>query len=491
MQKKQLVPKIFTVTCHTDMVGPGSTFVAIKGYKEDGVSYIPVALEKGAGTIVVEHGTSLSPETEKLIKEKKASLLFVKDARKELARLSAEKLNYPANKLRIIAVTGTKGKTTTAAFMEHLLKTAGYKTARLTSESNAILDYTEPAALTTPSADYLHHFFDVSVKKGVEWVVLEVAAHALALDRTAGLCFDGIIFTNFESEHLEFFENDEEYFKAKLRIFEQLKEGAPAFVNSDNKECRKIPTLYPFVKTFGLDNSLVDITAFVDSGAEHRLAFTLPWKGRKARLQAPLIRGIFNMYNILGVIAVALEIGVEIEDIATALDSFQGIPGRQDWYQLPNGAQAVVDFAHTPGSFKAVLSLVRMLTDHLIVVCGAGGDRDSSKRARMGEVASRYADILILTSDNPRTESPDAIIDDILAGVPEEKVKKVICEVDRVKAIKRAYNLSRYKSIIAVLGKGTEETQIIGANAFPFSDVTVLKSLCFIIVNSLLFPFIF
>lgn len=470
------LPQVFPVTCHTNYVGPGSTFIAIKGYKEDGTNYIHLALEKGATTIIVQIDTKLSADIKKQITKKGAQIQYVENTRATLAHLSAHVLNYPAKKLQIIGITGTKGKTTTTFLVEHILKEAGYKTAQISSVNNAILGKSKKSSLTTPPADYLQIFFDQCVKNGVEWVVVEVAAHALALDRTAGISFDGIVFTNFESEHLEFFKDLNEYFNTKLRIFEQLKPNAPAFINDDNSWCRKIPSYYPFIKRFGLDKPKLDITALVDHGWEHRLSFTVPWQTRKHRLMCPTLFGYFNAYNIIGAVGISLNLNIPMETIAAALYSFPGVPGRQDYYKLPNGAICIIDYAHTPESFKAILSFLRLYTDHLIVVFGAGGERDPKKRPLIGKEAATYADIIILTTDNPRSENPYQIIEDIFTGIPPEKKNNVLHEVDRAKAIKKAYSLSSENSIITILGKGAEKYQIIGNSILPFSDkVTILE----------------
>ena len=477
MKNKSVISPIFPVTCHTDHVGAGSTFVVIDGYKENGADYIPLALEKGACKIVVQTEAIISEEIQKKIVEKGASLHYVENSRKALAELSAQSLGYPAKKVRIIGITGTKGKTTTTYLVDHILKEAGYKTARINSGKSHLLGVAEQSPLTTPPADYLQYFFDRAVKHNVEWVIMEVAAHALMLDRTAGIEFDGVIFTNFEPEHLEFFKDAEDYFKAKLRIFEQLKPGAPALVNGDDRWCTTITSLYPFIERFGLDNLTLEKTALVDIGWEYRLSFTIPWQGRKQRVMCPGLIGRFNAYNIIGAVGLALELGVPMETIAAALYTFSGVPGRQDWYILANKAECIIDYAHTAASCEAILSLLRLRTGHLIVVFGAGGDRDHSRRPRMGSIAAHYADLIILTSDNPRSENPNHIIEDILSGIPKNKKNKILCEVDRAKAIYAAYSHSQQDSIIAILGKGAEEYQIIGDEIIPFSDHVVIQAI--------------
>jgi len=242
------LPTIYPVACHTDHVGPGSIFVAIQGFKQDGVRYIQQALEKGATEIVVQDDAELSDLPLGVHAHK------VSDTRKALAELSAQAAGYPAKKLKIIGVTGTKGKTTTVYLIEQVLKTAGYKTARLSTVNNAILDRENKAQLTTPQPDYLHQFFKRCVQEDVEYVVMEVAAQALSLHRVHGLQFDGVIFTNFSQEHGEFYDSMEDYFAAKCTIFEQINPGSPVLVNADDAWCRKINH---YVSWFSLQGAIV------------------------------------------------------------------------------------------------------------------------------------------------------------------------------------------------------------------------------------------
>ncbi len=477
MKKLVEIPEIFPVTCHTDHVGPGSTFVAIQGYKQSGVTFIPLALKKGASTIILQKNTELSQDLQEIIEKHGASISFVENTRVALAELSAQAAGNPAQKLRIIGITGTKGKTTTTYLVEHILKEAGFKTARISSGENAIADTTIKYSLTTPPADYIQQFLSQCINHNVEWVIMEVAAHALALERVGTITFDGVIFTNFDREHLELFSDLDEYFETKLQIFRHLKPSAPAYINGQDLWCQKIVDLYPQVKTFGLDDKQFTITALLDTGWEYRLSCTVPVDHKNYKLMCPALLGRFNASNIIASIGITLELGVSMDTIAAALYSFKGIPGRQDRYEMPNGAVAIVDYAHTPASYEAILSLLRLLTHNLIVVFGHGGERDKSKRPLLGAAAAKYADLMILTSDNPRTEDPQTIIDDIRQGIPEEKRTAVLSTIDRASAITTAYKYSKRGSIIAILGKGAEETQYIGTKKVRYSDKATLLSL--------------
>lgn len=443
-----IIPKIYPVACHTDNVGPGSTFVAIHGMKQDGVAYIPAALEKGARTIVVDNSAVISLELLALLKQYNAQLVRVENSRAALAHMSVHALSYPAKKLKIVAITGTKGKTTTTFLLEHILRSAGKKTAMLSTVLNRINGVDVPTKLTTQQPDYLNVFFDVCVKEGIEWVVMEVAAQAFTLHRVEGLMFDAAIFTNFSQEHGEFYTNMNDYFAAKAKIINHLKTHAPLIVNADDDRVMNLGELYD------------------DTYCFTRTLYT-----------CPALIGDFNQYNIAAAATCAIHLGVTRTAIQEALNSFIGVPGRLEKYQLTNGAWGIIDYAHNPSSFEAVLGELRTLTDHLIVIFGCGGERDSSKRPVMGKIASEIADQVILTADNPRTENLEEINKHILAGIASEHQHKILIEEDRERAIRLAYRRSRAGSIIVLLGKGPDEYQIIQGVTYPFSEKAILKSL--------------
>lgn len=437
------------VACHTDFVQEGGTFVAIKGMSFDGISFIPTALERGATTLVIQKDALLTPEVELLIKQKKASIVRVEDTRLALAQLSAIAFKHPAKKLKFIAITGTKGKTTTTFLVEHLLKNAGYKTALLSTVKNRINNVEYATKLTTQQPDYLHAFFDQCVKEGVEWVVMEVAAQAFSLHRVHGITFDAGIFTNFSREHGEFYPSQDEYFSAKAQLLSYLKPGAPLILNQDDTKVAALGEKYK-------------PTFFFTS--------THPYT-------CPQLVGRFNAYNIAAATAAVSALGVKKSSIISALASFPGVAGRLDRIQLPNGATAFIDYAHNPASFQAVLSELRLLTNNLIVLFGAGGDRDPVRRPLMGDIASTIADYIVVTSDNPRSEDPAEIARQILVGIKPEQAHKVMVELDREAAIRKAYAHSKAGSIIALLGKGPDEYQIVKGVTTPFSERSILLAL--------------
>ena len=378
-----------------------------------------------------------------------------------LALRSAQAAGYPSHNLRIIGITGTKGKTTTAYLLEHILKQAGYKTALLTTVVNRINDLLIPTPLTTPQPDYLHQFLKLCVDDAIDYVIMEVSAQALTFNRIDGILFDGVVFTNFEQDHLDYYKTMETYFQAKCQIFSYRKHGALACLNTDDPWLTTLVSSYANVCTFGVSKPQAHVLQNLlgNSGMLYDLHWNLVI--RKLSLNVRLLWVV-----IMSTIALQLQpwlcrSGLIYKRSVLLLKTFTKVPGRLERYLLPNGAIGLVDYAHNPSSCEAVLSLLSSLTDHLIVVLGAGGDRDRTKRPKMGAIAARYGHVFVLTSDNPRTEDPVQIADDIMAGVAPDLHGKVIRELDRTSAINKAYSLSRQGSIIAVLGRGHEEFQTL------------------------------
>lgn len=469
------MPATFPVTCHTDHVGRGSTFVAIKGFKEDGVKYIVEALHRGASTIVVEHDVIITPAAQSALKVFGAQLVRVGNARKSLAQLAAQAAGSPARALSIIGVTGTKGKTTTVHLTAHLLRQAGYRTALVSSVYTMIDGDAHRSPLTTPQADYLHQFLAQCVARGVTHVVMEVAAQAVTLYRTHGILFDAVIFTNFSLEHLEFYASMDDYFAAKKQLCTQRRIGAPLFVNGDNAACAALAHEYPHVISFGTQQSTVPIT--ITSDGAHPVTCTLECDGITYAFSSPACIGHFNGYNTAAAVLAALHVGIKPDVAQKALLSFSGVPGRMERYRLRNGAIAIIDYAHNPASYEALLSTLRVMTQQLIVVFGAAGERDASRRPLMGRIAAAYADCLVITQDNSRSEDPQSIIKDVKTGIMPDAACEIFVELDRERAIALACAHAQSGAIIALLGKGPDEYQIIGARKFHFSERAILESL--------------
>lgn len=466
------IPNIFPVTAHTHHVGPGSTFVAIAGKKQNGVDYIARAVAQGATTIVIEERAELPHATAQLLQQKNIQLMRVANTRLALAQLSAQALNYPAQKLTIIGITGTKGKTTTTFILEHLLRAAGHATALLSTIGNRIFEQQFPTALTTQQPDYLQVFLDVCVRAGVTHVVMEVSAQALSLHRLDGILFDSIIFTNFSQEHAEFYACQEDYFAAKKSLFLQLTPQASAFINVDDEYGKRLLQEYPQSISFGV---APPSQVRVESLQGPHLAGVIHAHNKKISLECPNLIGMHNLYNVLSAAAVALRYHVLPATITHAMKTFKGVPGRMELYQLPNGARCVIDYAHTPSAFQAILTTLRSMTDHLIVVFGCGGDRDPIKRPEMGRIAATLGDLVFVTSDNPRSEKLHDIVAQIMQGIDEQYKEKVVCEYDRQQAIVRACQASQHTSIVALLGKGPDEyEEVQGVKTF-FSERAIIQ----------------
>ncbi len=464
--------KIYPVTCHTDHVGRGTTFVVIQGYTHNGTEYIKCALEKGAQLIVADQ--SLPFGLQDLITLYGAQFKRVANARRALALLSAQASDYAHRKLKIIAITGTKGKTTTANILFHILQNAGIKVALISTTGNAIGSRRFPAHLTTPQPDYLHNFFKEAFQSGMQWVVMEVAAQAVSLHRIEGLRFSALLMTNIGREHLEFYGSMDAYVADKLKLLKFRKLNASAWINKDDTWLKWIEA--KSVHWFGMGVE-AELAGNLLATKNFSLSAEIFVSKKKYTIACPTLLGSYNLSNILAAIAGAMEVGLSSKKIATGLVSFPGIPGRQEQYVLSNGALAIIDYAHNPLSYKALFSTIRPLTNHLVLVFGAGGDRDSGRRPEMGELAAFYGDQIIITTDNPRTENPEDIVEGILSGIPEEIRSTIIIEPNRKKAIKKAYELSKKGSILALLGKGPDEYQLVGEKKIRFSERKILKSL--------------
>ncbi len=467
------MPAIFPVTAHTDFVGAGTTFVAIKGFAKNGLDYVPLALERGATHIVVDESTTISQDMYALLQKYGATLQRVADTRASLADLSAHAAGFPAHKLKIIGITGTKGKTTTSFITHHLLSAAGYNTALMTTVYNRIGSHIFKAPLTTAQPDYLHQFLKLCVEHDIEYVVMETAAQAFSMNRVAGISFAGIIFTNFSQEHLEFYPNMQTYFEQKSRIFEHANPEAPVIINIDNEWLTQHKNNATTISLAAQDAdwSVTQLKTFphLDMRVSH--------DQNEYRLHSPALVGEFNIYNCLTASVLAHELGVAWPIIQQGLATFSGVPGRVQKFELPNGAQAIIDYAHNPLSFENIFKLLRSMTDDLIVVFGAGGDRDKTRRPLMGALAEQWADYSIITTDNPRSEDAAVIAQEIMAGISGEGRQRAHIELDREQAIIQAYKRSRTGSIIALLGKGPDEYQIFGDQKIFFSEAQIIKAL--------------
>ena len=438
-------------------VTSGTLFFCVRGFTADGHDFAPDAVERGASALVCERPLSLGvPE------------VLVHDARAAMGPAAARFFGDPTTELDVVGITGTNGKTTTAFLVRHLLEAGGVQTGLLGTVKRVVGGIEEEVERTTPEAIDLQATFRSMLDGGDRACAMEVSSHALELGRADGIRFACRVFTNLTQDHLDFHETMDAYFAAKRRLFE---EPGLAVVNADDEYGRRIAAELPGAVTFAIDHEAhyrARDVHFDVSGA--RFACDTP-EGT-LELETPL-PGLFNVQNVLGALAVARSLGVDGELIAAALRDFNRVPGRFEPVDEGQQFGVLVDYAHTPDSLENVLRAARDLTEgRLHVVFGAGGDRDRSKRPLMGAAARELADRVIVTSDNPRNEQPEAILDQIMEGAGPGAER----ELDRRRAIALAIETAEPGDVVVVAGKGHEQGQEFeGGRKEPFDDVTVVR----------------
>ena len=427
---------------------PGELFVALPGYRTDGHRFICQAVEKGAALVLCEH----APEEE-------GPWLTVPNARAALAGVSANWFGHPARELTVIGVTGTNGKTTTTYLLKEVLeRAAGARVGLIGTNQNMIGSAVLPASRTTPESWEVQRLLRQMADSGCTHVVMEVSSHALVLRRVEGIRFAAGIFTNLTQDHLDFHGTMEAYRAAKGLLFRQC---GCAILNLDDEAGRYYAGTAPCpVFTYSENKDEADLTAKNIRLFPGHVEFEAVIRGGIRRVRLP-IPGGFTIYNALGVIACALNLGLELEAVAGALAQARGVKGRIEVVPTPTDYTVIIDYAHTPDALENILTTVRDFTPgRVICVFGCGGDRDRSKRPVMGAIASALADTAVVTSDNPRTEEPGAIIRDILAGMDGGGAEAVV-ESDRRAAIALALNMARPGDTVLLAGKGHETYQEI------------------------------
>jgi UDP-N-acetylmuramoyl-L-alanyl-D-glutamate--2,6-diaminopimelate ligase len=456
-------------------VEPGGLFVAIRGFRQDGHLYLPEALARGARAVVVDRPeVSVPPDIVKVV---------VPDSRQALPDLAAAFFGYPSRRLRVVGVTGTNGKTTTTFMSEAIFRAAGHKTGLIGTVENHVGDEVLPVERTTPESLDVEELFYRMTKVGVTHAVMEVSSHALELGRVKNIEFDIAVFTNLTQDHLDFHQTLDNYRRAKARLFEQLdrlgaKAGSrTAVINADDPsgEAMRRATSQRIL-TYGVREE-ADIRAEdVDIKAQG-VAFTLrtPIGTERVRLR---FTGLFSVYNALAACGVGLAEGISLATIKAALEGLPGVPGRFELIQEGQDFAVIVDYAHTPDGLENILRTAKEFArGRIILVFGCGGDRDRTKRPIMGHLAVRYADRVFITSDNPRSEDPLAIMQDIEAGARAEEGSsgKYILIPDRREAIREALAEARADDVVLIAGKGHETYQIIGDRTLPFDDRQVAR----------------
>lgn len=466
-------PDITGVAIDSREVKPGYVFLALLGHQEDGFLYAPQAVEAGAAVVLYE-----GPE------RPHAALLPVPAyAIHDLRRIAAPLLNIahgrPADRLFKVGVTGTNGKTTITRLVSALMAAKGHEVIRLGTIDYAFGNTVIPSRLTTPGPDQFFAMLEQGLAHGCDALAMEVSSHALQQDRVGGLRFDRTVFTNLTQDHLDFHADFEEYFAAKAKLFSSayLAESGIAILNADSPYGLRlrdglIKRGHQGIITFSQGKVDADLHLLASELKLSGSRLQVAWKGKDFEVHTALV-GAINLENSLAAIAFGLSLGLEPAVIDQALRDVT-VPGRNEVLALPRQAFAVVDYAHTPDALERVLHSLRPMTSgKLICIFGCGGDRDRTKRPLMGGIAARLADWTIVTSDNPRTENPESILNEIVAGMTSASKHQVI--LDRRQAIESALAMAQTGDCVLVAGKGHEDYQIIGKVKHSFSDQKVIS----------------
>ncbi len=442
---------------------PGNVFVCIKGYEQDGHRYAKMAEEMGASLIVAEDEVDV-----------KIPVCYVSDSRKTIARMACRFYDNPSKKFKLLGVTGTNGKTTTTYLIRSILETAKKRVGIIGTNENVIGDkilLTKSTTPTTPNSLELQKLFSEMVENDAEYVVMEVSSHALYLDRVFGCSYDVGIFTNLTQDHLDFHGTMENYMNAKAILFDISDNGA---INVDDEYGRKIAETHKDcdILTYGITND-ADIKAKNIDISARGVTFDVTYKGQdyEASLCIP---GKFSVYNALSAIGACILLGLDMETICEGLKNARGVMGRVEVVPTDTDYTVIIDYAHTPDGLENIINAVKEYAKgRVITLFGCGGDRDNSKRAIMGEIAGKLSDFSIITSDNPRTENPEAIISQIEEGMKKTDGDYTII-VNRREAIAYALSNAKAEDVIILAGKGQETYQIIGKEKFDFDERAVV-----------------
>lgn len=467
-QVKGSLDKAITVVVNDSRKAcPGSLFIAVKGVAVDAHRFIPQVIASGATAVVCEDLPSQL--------EEKVTYIQVKNSTIALAYLAAEWFDRPSEKLKLVGVTGTNGKTTTATLLYEMTCLMGYKAGLLSTVKNIVDKKEYPAKQTTPDHLSLNSLLHEMVQAGCDYAFMEVSSHACSQHRIDGLTFAGGIFTNLTRDHLDYHKTVENYIKAKKMFFDGLPASAFALVNNDDKQGQ---VMMQNTKASKYTYSLRGLADFKARVLEDRLdGTTVDFNGHELEV---MFTGRFNVYNLLSVYGASLLLGFPGDEVLVKMTMLVPVAGRFQTLASPRGYTAIVDYAHTPDALINVLSTVNEVLDgkgRVITVCGCGGDRDKGKRPIMAAEAASRSDKVILTSDNPRTEDPEAILRDMEAGLTAENRSRALKISDRREAIKTACLLAQRGDVVLVAGKGHEDYQEINGVKHHFDDREVLQEI--------------
>jgi UDP-N-acetylmuramoyl-L-alanyl-D-glutamate--2,6-diaminopimelate ligase len=457
------------VTHDSRQAGPGWVFVALRGLKADGVAFAPQAVANGAAAIVAERSPEMASNVPWIV---------VSDARRALALLAAEFNGHPSRQMQVVGITGTNGKTTTSYLLAAIFEAAGTRCGLMGTVAYRIGNREFEATRTTPEAPDVQALLRKMVDAGCGACVMEVSSHALSLGRVDGMQFAAGVFTNLTRDHLDFHADMEDYFAAKRRLFEMLPDRAPAVVNVDDPRGSALLEIAKRPVTYAI-NRAAHVTPGPLTYSLEGLTFDVRTPRGTVHVRSRLV-GRPNVYNILAATGTAVALGAPIDAIERGLAHLEGVPGRFEMASGPDDdITVIVDYAHTDDALRNLLETARPLAHRrLITVFGCGGDRDRSKRPLMGMVAARLSDVVVITSDNPRSEDPARIIEEATRGAQPELRSgrtELLTIVDRQEAIVNAVRRAQRGDVVLIAGKGHEKYQEIGGRVLPFDDVAVAR----------------
>lgn len=455
--------EITGLSYNSKTIEKGNIFVCLKGEYSDGHDYAQMAVENGAAALFCEKEMPF-----------KLPQVIVKSTRHQIADIAAEFYNYPSKKLNLIGVTGTNGKTTVTHLIQRIVEDAKHKCALIGTLGYKLSgkDSYHDAKHTTPQAPELQKTLDMILKQSIDYVAMEVSSHALEQNRVGGCDFNGAVFTNLTQDHLDYHITMNNYFEAKAILFKGLKSGGFAVINNDDDYAERLKSVIPQgvkIYTYGIKND-ADIMASEIDFSIHGAKFTCKIHNYEYKVNLQM-NGMFSVYNALAALCAGIAMGFDADICIKALEETRSVDGR---FEIVNKQPLViVDYAHTPDGLENVLKAARELTpndSNLVCMFGCGGDRDATKRPKMGKIADENADIVVVTSDNPRSEDPQLIISDILAGIKSVNTQKVYVEPDRRTAIKMLKNIAKPNDVVVLAGKGHEDYQILKNETIHFDD---------------------
>ena len=464
----ELSRQVAGIACDSRRCMKDDLFIAYTGAANDGHQYIQQVLDKGASVIVYENPQAYLPQYGDV------TWIRVQDGRDALAILADAYYDHPSRKLRLVGVTGTNGKTTTATLLYQLFRGLGYECGLISTIANYVGSHRYETENTTPDPISLNRLLDEMVCQGCEYAFMEVSSHALEQKRTASLHFTGGIFTNLTHDHLDYHKTFAEYIRCKKLFFDHLPESAFALTNADDRNGRIVvqntaARVYEYAARTPADFKVRVVEKSLE-GSLLNIDHTEVWTR---------FIGTHNAYNLLAVYAAAKLLGADRDEILSGISALKAVAGRLEYVQGGNNLTAVIDYAHTPDALENVLKTLKDITGNahpLICIFGCGGNRDKTKRPEMAAVAEKYADRIVITSDNPRFEDPQTIIQEIYVGLSAQGRSRCVCITDRKEAIQSTLLLAAEGSLILIAGKGHENYQIIQGVKYDFDDLALVKA---------------